>query len=183
MINLENDFCTCNDAMHLCVPCGAKLAKADTNYKRIWTWRTRFTIHHGGLGIGVGEGNEGVLCARGPDCLGAQYVEVEFECPASSSPAPTGPPSKHYNSNSSDSEGIETPIKEKEEAGYWTQEIEGLGGVVKKKFRKRERVGGTVREWEDESRGGEILRREKLGEDRAWCGWCERLVAARGEPI
>ena len=163
------------------MPCGAKLAEADTRYRRLWTWRTRYTTDHGGIGTGIGEGNEGMQCARGADCLGAQCVEVEFECPVSSSPSPSGSPSGHGYGNSSDSEGEETPIKDKEDAGYWTQEFEGLGGVVKKKFRKRERVGGTVREWEDESRGGEMLRREKMGEDRSWCGWCGRVVVARDE--
>ena len=72
-------------------------------------------------------------------------------------------------------------MKEKEDAGYWRQEIEGLGGVVKKKFRKRERVGGTVREFEDESKGGELLAKEKAHEQRAWCGWCARVVKATSE--
>ena len=72
-------------------------------------------------------------------------------------------------------------MKEKEEAGYWRQEVEGLGGVVKKKFRKRERVGATVKEWEEEIRGGNFLMREKRGEERSWCGWCGRVVAAKHE--
>ena len=72
-----------------------------------------------------------------------------------------------------------TPVGEKkseEDAGYWRQEIEGLGGIVKKKYRKRERVGGTVREWEDEREGAEVLGREKKGLERSWCGWCGRVV-------
>lgn len=113
------------------------------------------------MGTGIGEGNEGVKCARGASCLGALEVEVEFECPSGS------------DSGEGDSN---TPLAENDGAGYWRQEVEGLGGVVKKKFRKRERVGRTVREWEDEREGGEILEREKNGSERAWCGWCNRVV-------
>ncbi|KAG8529447.1 uncharacterized protein KY384_006084 [Bacidia gigantensis] len=148
------------------------LAEADTTYRRVWTWRTRYTTYLGGLGTGIGEGNEGVKCARGADCKGALEVEVEFECPTSASSPVPGSASSHGESSGNGSDGEEasgTPMKEKEEAGYWRQEIEGLGGVVKKKFRKRERIGGTVREWEDESKGGAILAREKAHEDRAWC--------------
>ena len=153
---------------------------ADTTYRRVWTWRTRYTTYLGGLGTGIGEGNEGVKCARGRECLGAKDVEVEFECPSSSG------------SDVSDggAAGMSGAIPERvatpgtpggsdmeEKAGYWRQEVEGLGGVVKKKFRKRERVGRTVKEWEDEREGkGEILGREKNGLCRSWCGWCGRVV-------
>ncbi|KAL9100063.1 MAG: hypothetical protein Q9163_004521 [Psora crenata] len=164
--------CTCAGAVHLCVPCGAKLAEADTTYRRVWTWRTRYTTYLGGLGTGIGEGNEGVKCARGANCAGGKEVEVEFECPTGSSSS---------GSESGEDKDRDSPFRENDEAGYWRQEIEGLGGVVKKKFRKREKVGGTVREWEEERDGGELLRREKFGIDRAWCGWCGRVVLAEGE--
>lgn len=60
------------------------------------------------------------------------------------------------------------------------QEIEGIGGVVRRKVRRREWVGATVREWEDErEEGGEILGRERRGDERGWCGWCERVVLGR----
>lgn len=71
----------------------------------------------------------------------------------------------------------------KDGAGYWNLEVEGLGGVVKKKVRKRERVGGTVRESEEECRGGEVLRKEKDGEERAWCAWCHRVVPGRDDVV
>ena len=208
------------------MPCGLKLATADTTYRRVWTWRTRYTTYLGGLGTGIGEGNEGVKCARGRDCLGAKEVEVEFECPynnGSSSSSSTSSTSSASGSGSDISEttitttastasvtnpnpatadtlpvpgffgfgplrptstpstpGLEDTHRDKdkdEAAGYWRQEIEGLGGVVKKKFRKRERVGRTVREWEDEREGSEeILGREKRGQMRSWCGWCGRVV-------
>ena len=111
-------------------------------------------------------------CARGDKCLGAKDVEVEFECSSSST-------SVASNSGSESGGEASTPLGEKkseEDAGYWRQEIEGLGGIVKKKYRKRERVGGTVREWEDEREGGEVLGREKVGSERSWCGWCGRVV-------
>ena len=214
--------CTCAQAIHLCTPCGAKLATADTTYRRVWTWRTRYTTYLGGLGTGIGEGNEGVKCARGKECLGAKDVEVEFECPTTSNNdigASSGSGSGSTSSDASDGGenqpvttglgagsaagetsrsgtpvgigidiGIGTGVhrsrsrsRSKEEAaGYWRQEIEGLGGVVKKKFRKRERVGRTVREWEDEREGRtEILWREKDGSVRSWCGWCGRVVLGR----
>ncbi|KAL8645108.1 MAG: hypothetical protein Q9210_006892, partial [Variospora velana] len=64
-----------------------------------------------------------------------------------------------------------------ERAGYWQQEIEGIGGRVKKKVKKRVRMGKTVKEWEDERDGKEeALGRESRGEARSWCGWCGRVV-------
>lgn len=133
----------------------------------MWTWRTRYATSYGGLGTGIGEGNEGVKCARGGECEGGLEVEVEFECGGS------GNASESSLSGASDGGGGDGPSGDKDEAGYLWQEIEGLGGVVKKKVRKRERVGGTVREWEDEREGrDEVLGREKRGAERGWCGWC-----------
>ena len=153
--------------VHLCEPCGSINATADITYRRVWTWRTRYSTYLGGLGTGIGEGNEGVKCARGKECLGAEGVEVEFECSSSGSVGGSG--------SESGGDG-ESPMGEKDEAGYWRQEIVGLGGIVKKKYRKRERVGGTVKEWEDEREGGEMLAREQEGLERSWCGWCGRVV-------
>ena len=113
-------------------------------------------------------------CARGKECLGAKDVEVEFDC--TSTPPASSSSSGSSGSESDQGDGGGTPLAEKEEAGYWRQEVEGLGGIVRKKYRKRERVGGTVREWEDEREGAEVLGREKRGEERSWCGWCGRVV-------
>ncbi len=89
-------------------------------------------------------------CWRGEQCLAAEFVEVEVEC---------------------------SSAEEEEECGYWRQEVEGIGGVVRKKVRRRSKVGAPVREWEDEREGAdEILGREKRGRERAWCGWCGRVV-------
>lgn len=112
-------------------------------------------------------------------------VEVEFEC--SSGGSRNGSDSslsggsdgggRGGGGGGGEREGSESPWGEKDEAGYLWQEVEGLGGVVKKKVRKRERVGGTVREWEDEREGkDEVLGREKRGSERSWCGWCGRVV-------
>lgn len=101
-------------------------------------------------------------------------VEVEFEC-GSCRGGSDG--SLSGGSDGGEGDGGESPWGEKDEAGYLWQEIEGLGGVVKKRVRKRERVGGTVREWEDEREGkDEVLGREKRGAERSWCGWCGRVV-------
>ena len=112
-------------------------------------------------------------CARGRECTGGIDVEVEFECSSSASGSNSGSES----GSDAVGDGRASPWGEKEEAGYWRQEIEGLGGVVKKKFRKKERVGATVKEWENEREGMEdVLGREKRGEERSWCGWCGRVV-------
>lgn len=127
-------------------------------------------------------------CARGEDCLGAKDVVVEFECGSTPTPSlshgssSSSSSSGRAGSDGGDGEGSESPWTEKDEAGYWRQEIEGLGGIVKKKFRKREKVGGTVKEWEDEREGSEeVLGREKEGRERSWCGWCGRVVLGEAE--
>lgn len=86
-------------------------------------------------------------------------------------------------SSESDSERHWPEGEGKEErAGYWQQEIEGIGGVVKKKIRKRVRVGKTVKEWEDERDGkDDVLGRESRGEGRSWCGWCGRVVWGKND--
>lgn len=96
---------------------------------------------------------------------------MEFECSNSAGGS--------SESDSGDGKDSSSPWEEKDEAGYLKQEIEGLGGIVKKKYRKRERVGGTVKEWEEERDGEEVLRREKEGWERSWCGWCGRVVRER----
>lgn len=104
--------------------------------------------------------------------MAAQEVEVEIDC------SEEGRGSSDRESSESDSEWHWAEGEGKQErAGYWQQEIEGIGGVVKKKLRKRVRVGKTVKEWEDERDGKEeVLARESRGEARSWCGWCGRLV-------
>lgn len=164
--------CTCEQAIYLCLQCGSGISHDDTTYRRIWTWRTRYTTYLGGLGTGVGEGNEGVKCARKEHCLGAQIVDVEGEWST-----PTDSPRR---SETPDGEVVGAGGEETGDgAGYWQAEFEGIGGVVKKIYKRRVRVGAPVREWEDEREGGQLLGREVSGEERSWCGWCKRVILGR----
>ena len=65
---------------------------------------------------------------------------------------------------------------EGEKAGYLRQEIEGIGGVVRRKVKRRVRVGKTVKEYEDERGKAAYLEKEIRGASRSWCGWCNRVV-------
>ncbi|KXX76924.1 hypothetical protein MMYC01_208099 [Madurella mycetomatis] len=60
--------------------------------------------------------------------------------------------------------------------GYERHEIEGIGGVMKKKLVRMVKVGACVPEWDDERVKGEILGREVQGRRRSWCGWCWRVI-------
>lgn len=62
-------------------------------------------------------------------------------------------------------------------SGYQRHEIEGIGGVVKRKLVRMVRVGACVPEWKDERGVGKrALSREMEGDTRSWCGWCWRVV-------
>jgi hypothetical protein len=133
-------------------------------YVRAWSFRTTYTYYHGGVGVGAGEGNEGVECGRGSACLGARIVEHETceqkllddLAAADASPGST----ERWR-------GI----------GYHTQEIEGIGGVLKIKHKKQVRVGECVKLYEDErEKAVQYLEREVTGKLRSWCSWCERIV-------
>ncbi|KIY02811.1 uncharacterized protein Z520_01276 [Fonsecaea multimorphosa CBS 102226] len=167
--------CTCETrGVFLCAPCGQSLRAADTTYKRVWTWRSRYSTHIGdGLGTGLGLGNQAQKCGRGEDCLetsGKAICWVEIDCSEGkvhdaseadrNSLSRVGTPDSAYGSN---------------KPGYLQQEIEGIGGVVKKKVKKRVKVGAGVWEWEDERESGKYLEREAQGTARSWCGWCGRV--------
>jgi len=63
---------------------------------------------------------------------------------------------------------------------FAVQEMEGVGGVVKKKTKELIRVGKQVNENEDERAGIKpYLEREQKGEVRSWCSWCERVVPSK----
>lgn len=166
--------CRCSEYVYLCQWCGYVLASADTTYKRVWTWRTRYSTYLGGFGTGIGEGNEGVKCTRAARCLGAQDIEVEIDCDAQELP----PRSWSLRSSNSSKAASDDALDSCEKPGYLRQEIEGIGGVVRKKVKKRIRVGKTVNEFENKREKGEYLEREERGESRSWCGWCDRVVPA-----
>ncbi len=77
--------CTCESrGVFLCAPCGGNLRAGDTTYQRVFTWRSRYSTHiGGGLGTGLGLGNQGQKCGRGNSCLdtSAEAVSwVEIDC-------------------------------------------------------------------------------------------------------
>jgi hypothetical protein len=165
----ENSPCTCaTRGVYLCQPCGQLLRSADTTYQRVWTWRSRYSTHIGGLGTGMGEGDQGQKCGRGEECLDAVEGELEIDCSERTTPLPS--PGSTTTCLDSDQKS------EERSAGYLRQEVEGIGGVVMKKVKKRIRVGATVWEHDDERSSGKYLDGEVSGQERSWCGWCGRVV-------
>ena len=160
--------CCCADSVFICLSCGNALRSADTTYMRCWTWRTRYSTYLGGLGTGIGEGNEGVECGKGDQCLAAKEVEKEIDCDA-----------VELANIKREEEAIESPGREYSGTSYLTQEIEGIGGIVKKKVKKRVKVGAVVKEYEDEREHGDYLGREQKGTNRSWCHWCARVVLSQ----
>jgi hypothetical protein len=152
----------------LCQPCGQSIRAYDIIYLRGWTWRTKYTHYLGGVGTGCGEGNEGVECGRSVNCLAAKTVEHEIDCDAESLAALQEEAAKV------EADGTGRSWKG---TSYMMQEIEGVGGVVKGKVKKRVKVGAVVREYQDErEKGVQRLEREASGRVRSWCAWCERVV-------
>ncbi|CEN59571.1 hypothetical protein ASPCAL02016 [Aspergillus calidoustus] len=180
------DICTCQDVLWLCNQCGQKLRRNDTTYRRVWTWRTRYSTYLGGLGTGIGEGCQGVKCGRGENCLAAQEIELEVECEADESMA-NSPPEYGYHFGHrfdqahSGSHNHKWEDPEGEETGYLRQEIIGIGGRMKQITKKRVRVAACVVEHEDERETGEYLTREEEGDVRGGCGWCHRAIPAKHE--
>lgn len=162
----EHSPCHCPDEVWLCQPCGHTLRRADTDYKRGWIWRAKYSTYLGVLGTGIGEGNEGVPCGRGRACLAAKIVEQEIDCDAETLQQLE--------------EEAETAGRSWEGGGFEVQEIEGVGGVVKRKVKKLVLLGKRVQEHEDE-RSGQVkyLSREEQGEVRSWCSWCDRVIPAK----
>ncbi|EME83541.1 uncharacterized protein MYCFIDRAFT_38772 [Pseudocercospora fijiensis CIRAD86] len=161
------DPCTCGDIVWICQPCGTAMRTTDTTYVRGWKWRTRYS-HCGGMGAGLGEGNEGVECGRTKECLAARMVEKDVECDAEelaameAETAKTEFQGRNWNGNS-----------------YSTQEIVGIGGRMKTTVRKRVPVGAIVKEYEDERMTEDFLGREQSGQNRSWCSWCSRVVVGK----
>ena len=176
---LKREVCSCpTTGVWLCQPCGRSLRSADTEYESIWKWRTRYLPSLGGLGVGIGEGNRGVPCGRGGECVAAREVEQETDCDAEDareidSNSRAVSPSSSLGSNN----GVGTPGSSGQMGpGYARHEIEGIGGVVKKKLVRMVKVGACVPEWGDEKKMGKSLVREQDGRARSWCGWCWRVV-------
>lgn len=160
--------CTCHtDMVWLCQPCGQTTRTDDTTYMRGWKWRTRYS-HCGGIGAGLGEGNEGVECGRSSLCLASRMVEKDVECDFEEimalqrETAKAGMQGRQWNGSS-----------------YSTQEIVGIGGKVKTKVKKRVPVGAIVKEYEDERESEEFLKREQSGQNRSWCSWCQRVIVGK----
>ncbi|TVY55816.1 hypothetical protein LCER1_G005120 [Lachnellula cervina] len=166
--NLRRAVCCCaTDVVWLCQPCGRSLRSIDSEYESIWKWRTRYLPSLGGLGVGIGEGDRGVPCGRGGDCVAAREVEQEIDCDAEDA--------REIDSNSR----VVSPSSSPGSSlgpGYARHEIEGIGGVVKKKLVRMVKVGACVPEWGDEKEQGKFLVREIEGRARSWCGWCWRVI-------
>lgn len=162
------DPCTCEQlAVWICQDCGLGSRSADTTYLRGWAWRTRYSAC-GGVGAGLGQGNEGVECGRYGDCLDAKEVEKEIECDADELAA-------------LEAEMEKAGIDGRKWAGssYMAHEIVGIGGKVKKKLKQEVLVGAIVKEYDDERVTGKFLRREQEGANRSWCSWCARVVPGK----
>ncbi|KAI9858447.1 MAG: hypothetical protein M1824_004314 [Vezdaea acicularis] len=160
-------------------------------YLRVWRWRTRYA-NLGGLGTGIGEGNEGVKCGLGAQCIAATEVEVEVDIDDAgplnthtSSSSNSASSSKSSTSSDTSMNGAVTDDEEETAVKgpiYGTHEIEGIGGVVRRKAIKKVRIGACVEELEDEREGRcEYMARETSGEERSWCAWCWRIVPRNGE--
>ncbi|KAE8309732.1 hypothetical protein BDV41DRAFT_547156 [Aspergillus transmontanensis] len=172
--------CSCADSVWLCHQCGMFVRNNDTTYRRVWTWRTRYSTYLGGLGTGIGEGCQGVKCGRGDTCLAAQEIELEVECePDGSAGSPHG--TGYENAEAHNHPNDRRDSREEEEPGYFRQEIIGIGGVVKHKAKKRVMVGACVVEHEDERETGQYLAREEAGQHRSWCGWCWRVIPSKSD--
>jgi len=87
----------------------------------------------------------------------------------------TSPGSSHGADEHGGSPGRRTPSPQLG-PGYERHEIEGIGGIVKKKLVRMVRVGACVPEWADERTNREIMGREVRGQVRSWCGWCWRVI-------
>ena len=154
-------------AVWMCQACGLGMKSADTTYLRGWAWRTRYSAC-GGVGAGLGTGNEGVECGRYGDCLSAKLVEREIEC------------------DDDELDIMQAEMQSASEDGrkwagssYTTHEIVGIGGKVKRKLKQEVLVGAIVKEYDDERATGHFLHREQDGRNRSWCSWCARVVLSK----
>lgn len=134
----------------------------------------------GGLGVGIGDANRGVECGRGKECVAAREVEHEVDCDAEDARVDSN---NHTPSSSPGTSVVGTPGSLNSAhgplqlgPGYARHEIEGIGGVVKRKLVRMVKVGACVPEYENEKHAGKFLVREQEGGARSWCGWCWRVI-------
>ncbi|KAK8150602.1 hypothetical protein G3M48_000820 [Beauveria asiatica] len=208
---MQRSLCDCaKGGVWLCQPCGRTIRNADHDYLRIWRWRNHYGEVLGCLGTGIGDADRGVICGREERCLAARECEQEIDCDAedarsSRAPSTSSSSDHHHNNNpatppSAHSHGSyfpaavaswssESRTDERTPSsplllgpGYERHEIEGIGGIVKRKLVRMVRVGKCVPEWEEERTSARVLGREARGEARSWCGWCWRVVPGRDDP-
>ncbi|KAL9479639.1 hypothetical protein ACSS6W_004425 [Trichoderma asperelloides] len=202
---VQRAICQCDtEGVWLCQPCGHSIRNADHDYKAIWRWRTKYG---GFTGIGDGDRGvicgreEACLAARereneidcdAEDARGSTLSPWSTGSSSSGTPSPgpqhagTTPPGATAGFPFPANGTIESIIDEIRHQrtpspqlgpGYERHEIEGIGGIVKKKLVRMVRVGACVPEWEDEKgSNSKILAREVNGAARSWCGWCWRVI-------
>lgn len=105
-------------------------------------------------------------CWREGRCLAAEVVEIEVEA-VEEGGGDAGSGGNVYGGAAG--------------AGYWRQEVEGVGGVIKAKRKVKVGLGAWVSRWgvgQGEERRGAAA--QEPGEARSWCGWCERVVLGEG---
>ncbi|KAF5662195.1 hypothetical protein FHETE_8085 [Fusarium heterosporum] len=181
---VSRDVCKCvDDGVWLCQPCGRSIRAADHDYQRIWRWRNQYGEVLGGLGTGIGEGDRGVVCGREADCCAAKEVEHQVDCDAEDARDGNVAPSPGPQQAPVDALIDQLRLTHERTPspslgpGYLRHEIEGIGGVVKRKRVRMVRVGRCVPEWDDErTSGSRVLSREVRGVRRSWCGWCNRVI-------
>jgi len=202
---VQRSICKCDtEGVWLCQPCGRSIRATDNEYQRIWRWRSHYGEVLGGLGTGIGDGDRGVICGREGDCCNAKEREQEIDCDAEdardshasswmdllgTSPSNTPTPDhqnagQHGGDNPLDTllQAEDRPPSAQLRSGYERHEIEGIGGVVKRKLVRMVRVGACVPEWDDErGMGKRPLERELRGDRRSWCGWCWRVIPGRDD--
>ena len=154
------DLCKCSTRnTYLCNPCDSTLRASDTTYKRVWTWRSRYSTNIGrGLGAGLGEGDQGQKCGRRAGCLeagreGKDMCWVEIDC--SKGTAEGKEESEDtlmpgaldaLRNHEVDAPNESRPTTQRADHGPRSlrREIDWLGGVTKKKVKKRVKGGATV---------------------------------------
>ncbi|KAF2434727.1 hypothetical protein EJ08DRAFT_626818 [Tothia fuscella] len=165
------DPCCCLDTVWLCQECGHTLKKKDDAYVGVWEWRSNYTTFLGGIGTGIGEGNEGEQCGRKERCLAAKMIEQESACDAETIRA---------EAEKAEKVAFEGTGRSWQGSSFDVQEMEGLGGVMKRKIKKLQLIGASVAVGDDGRDGkSKYLEREMQGKQRSWCAWCDRVVPSK----